>query len=718
MIGYRDESREPTNSRPWASKANGGISLLEAHGRRPVGIFHLLVIAVLCLVPIAGAAAAEPATIAVEPQKVLGALQPLVFGHNVEAADTQYIFSARSNPIMGQTGDGLWDPKARRPAPEVLAMSKEIGVAMLRYPGGCLTHNFNWKDAVEPLEKRPNFTFGVAEYLAWCRAAGAEPLMNVSAYVGGPAEAAELVEYLNAPATAGHPWAQKRAEWGRAEPYGVKYFEMGNESDHGNHDVKPFRKHTPESYAAWFNDCAKRMRAVDASIRIGAHMGTGTGPDDPWNRKVLQLTRGQVDFVIVHTYAVGLWDPKANSPIANQPDLLMRACMAAGEQVEQELRRYREVIRQAAGREIPLAITEYNAAFVQDKPMPYRFSYGAALFSADYLRILLQPETSCLMANYWHLVNGYWGMLRGPRVPGEREGRWRKMPAWWLFRLWRHFGTRLVDVQVASPRLAFEGCLGVHPARKDGGQGGDAGFVVTAEGGQAKGCRWRRTGERSLAVTLEKYAAETYHTLGRVEARGGATYELRHEGRLAGGEAVTATVGVDLIDARGWDATRSGAATHGVESAADWRTFRTKLVTLPDCKGLELHLRLIAKPGAAPASGRFEIRDLRVARLADPPPYAVLTASASLSQDARTLYLIVFNKHHAEGVTARVIVADGSARSARVWTVTAPSLTCTNLQREEVRETLSGEPVADVGPKGFSYTFPARSMTALEIARQ
>jgi len=679
-----------------------------------------LALAAWCFVCAAAPGGTEnvPATITVRPRKLLGPVPRLVFGHNVEAADTKDIFTRQSNPIMGQTGDGVWDPARRRPVGEVVRMARELGVSMIRYPGGCLTHNFDWKKAVGPAEKRPNFTFGVDEFIRLCRAVGAEPLMNVSAYVGGPAEAGQLVEYLNAPADEQHPWAQQRAASGHVEPHGVKYFEMGNESDHGNHDVKPFRKHTPAAYARWFNGCAGRMRKIDPSIRIGAHMGTGTGPDDPWNRHVLAATKGRADFVIVHTYAVGLWDPQNNNPLRDKADLLMRACLAAGEQTEAELARYRELIRQAAGRDLPLAITEYNASFVQSRPMPYRFSFGAALFSADYVRILLKPQTNVLMANYWHLVNGYWGMFRGPRRPGREAGKWKRLPAWYLYRLWgRHFGSRLVDVSVESPRLPFEGCLRVRPASKGGGPGGDAGFEVTATGGEAKGCRWRPTGKGSLRCELKDYDTETYHTLGSIAAKPGATYRLSHEGRMALGGPVKARLGVDLIDGRGWDATRSGCATQGVEATTEWKRFSTKMVTLPDCKRLDAHLRLIAK-GTGGVSGTLEIRSLRVERLADPPPYAVLTASASLSEDGRTLYLIVFNKHHAADIVARIAVTDGSTAGARAWTVTGPKLTCTNLDKPEVVETVSGTPVAGAAGGGFTHRFPARSMTALEIARR
>jgi alpha-L-arabinofuranosidase len=79
---------------------------------------------------------------------------------------------------------------------------------------------------------------------------------------------------------------------------------------------------------------------------------------------------------------------------------------------------------------------------------------------------------------------------------------------------------------------------------------------------------------------------------------------------------------------------------------------------------------------------------------------------------------MVFNKHHADAITATIQVADASAKSARTWTVTGPRLEATNLDAEEVSETVSGAAVPDVTPKGFTCTFPARSMTAIEIERQ
>ncbi|HEX2951425.1 MAG TPA: carbohydrate-binding protein CenC, partial [Armatimonadota bacterium] len=131
------------------------------------------------------AQAAPTATITVDAKQVLGKVQPLVFGHNVEAADGYNIFGS-SHSYGGRNAEGLWNPEQKQLVPEMVAMSKEIGMKMMRYPGGCLAHNFNWHDAVGPIDQRPNFSFGVDEFIAYCRAVGAEPLMTVSAYVGTP----------------------------------------------------------------------------------------------------------------------------------------------------------------------------------------------------------------------------------------------------------------------------------------------------------------------------------------------------------------------------------------------------------------------------------------------------------------------------------------------------------------------------------------------------
>lgn len=677
--------------------------------RRMAWLHAALSALLLGLQTVVPARAAETARVTVDAGRVLGPVNPLVFGHGVVAADSQFIFTPRSNPIPGRTGGGVWDPAARRPVPEVVDAARAIGMQMVRYPGGCLGHNFDWHRVVGPLEERPDYTFGIDEFIAFCRAVGAEPLMTTSDYVGGPQDMADLVEYCNAPATDAHPWAMKRAQWGNPKPYGIRYWEMGNESDHGNHDVKPFRKHTGESYADWFLESARLMRKVDPTLRIGALMGTGSGPsgpDDPWNRIVLTRAGKEIDFVIVHTYAVSVWKEPTDVNLA------LQAAMAAGDQFEEMLAKYRTLIRECVGKDVPLAITEYNAAYVQEKPAPYRFSMAAALFSADYVRILLKPESNVLMANYWQFINSYWGMLRGP-IPGVSHAPWKRMAAYHCYRLWgQHTGTRLLAVEVESPRVDFDG-YGKTAATSRDAKGYEV-TIQTRPGGH-KGCRWETASERELRLELAGVEGNRYLPFAHAVAPEKRAVKLSFEARVTGNLPAGVRLGIGMIDGRGWEATKSGFGIDSLASERDrWVAFNDTLNTLPGCRAIDIIWRVV---GAQPAiSVAVEIRKLRLDVLPARPPYAAVTACATLSEDGRTLYLMLFNKHHTDDQDVAIDLKGFPTSGGRLWQVTAPSLASMNVKHEEVAQTQSGVAVPVAGSRA-SLRLPKVSMTAVEFTR-
>ncbi len=659
------------------------------------------------------------ATISIDAKKILGPVNRLVFGHNIEAGNGKGIFGTSDTPGSMRAGDGFWNPNANAPVPEAVRLTRDVGASLLRYPGGCLAHGFDWKATIGPLQSRPQWAFGLGEYLKLCAATAAAPLITVSDYTGTPQDAADLVEYLNAPADAAHAWARKRAVDGHAAPYAVKYFEMGNETDHGNHDLLPRRKWSAPQYAAWFNECAQKMRAVDPTIQIGALMGTGTGPGDPWNDVVLSQVK-RTDFIIVHTYVASAWAP--GGALSEPADQLMRACMAAGEQTSAMLEQYRAKVRKFTGRPVPLAITEYNVGLVQEEPQPYRFAFGPALFSADYQRILLQPGSNVLMANYWHFLNGYCGTVQGPHLPGDRPG-WKLFPAYFLFRLWAgHFGSQLVSSQVKSPRRAFEGLVpSVQPA---------SGMVFQPETVGAVNL----LGSRSPADSGVKDAAVAVQVLGdgvwRVQATNltgehylslldikspvvGQSYVLRFQARSSEGLSST-KLGLSLIDARGWDATHSGMAAEGAQSTREWSTFEGRLVALPGSPGVSVVWRILG--GAQPVSGTFEVRRVQVLALGLQhfPAYQLLTSTASRSADGKKLFVMVFNKDARLPIDTTITLNGFAARHARRWVVTGPDFASDNRRQETVREVESGVETKVRG-KTLRWSFAPRSMTALEF---
>jgi len=92
--------------------------------------------------------AAEPAVIEVRAAEGIAPVNRLILGNNMLA------YQGRRDEY-GNRGSGIWDPEQRRPEPAYLALAKQAGLSVSRWPGGCATHNYNWKNTVGPLEKRP-----------------------------------------------------------------------------------------------------------------------------------------------------------------------------------------------------------------------------------------------------------------------------------------------------------------------------------------------------------------------------------------------------------------------------------------------------------------------------------------------------------------------------------------------------------------------------------
>ncbi|MBU0617019.1 MAG: hypothetical protein KKI02_04830, partial [Planctomycetes bacterium] len=95
------------------------------------------------------------------------------------------------------------------------------------------------------------------EFIQFCRLVDAAPFICVNVLTGDADEAADWVAYCNAPAT--HAIGKLRARDGFAEPFGVKYWELDNET---------FRRFTVDQYGQRCVEFARAMRAVDPTIEI------------------------------------------------------------------------------------------------------------------------------------------------------------------------------------------------------------------------------------------------------------------------------------------------------------------------------------------------------------------------------------------------------------------------------------------------------------------
>jgi alpha-N-arabinofuranosidase len=192
---------------------------------------------------------------------------------------------------------------------DVLAAVREMGVPIIRYPGGNFVSGYNWLDGVGPKDKRPTVLdrawntldsnqFGTNEFMEWCKLVNTEPLMGFNLGTGTPEMAAALVEYCNM--DRGSKWSDLRREHGYEQPWDVKYWCLGNEMD------GPWQMgHMPaRDYGRKARDSARQIRVISPDAKLIACGSSNTIMPTymTWDREVLEECYDMVDGISLHNY--------------------------------------------------------------------------------------------------------------------------------------------------------------------------------------------------------------------------------------------------------------------------------------------------------------------------------------------------------------------------------------------------------------------------------
>jgi alpha-N-arabinofuranosidase len=142
----------------------------------------------------------DKARMAVDKEFKIAEVDPRLYGSFIE-----HLGRAVYNGIY-QPGHPAADEDGFRK--DVMALVKELGVPIVRYPGGNFVSNFFWEDSVGPKEQRkPRLDlawrtletnqFGIDEFQKWCRKTGSEVMMAVNLGTRGTKDALNLLEYCN-----------------------------------------------------------------------------------------------------------------------------------------------------------------------------------------------------------------------------------------------------------------------------------------------------------------------------------------------------------------------------------------------------------------------------------------------------------------------------------------------------------------------------------------
>jgi len=389
------------------------------------------------------------ARITVRLDDSLGTISPMLYGHFAEhLGECIYggIWVGEDSPI----------PNTHGIRNDTATALRRLRAPVIRWPGGCFADDYHWRDGVGPRKNRPTRlntwwrgiepnSFGTHEFIGLCRQTGAEPYICLNVGSGTPEEAAAWLEYCNCalPTTR----AQQRAADGSPQPFGVRYWGVGNENwgCGGRFD--------PDDYAREYRRFACYLRGRSSSPIELVACGHTT-PD--WNRRFLETLGdfGMLDHLSIHRYYnCGHATEFTDTEYYN---LFPRAL-----QVEQDIVEAAAAIAllNRTGRKIGVAVDEWGVWHPEARVENGLFQPNTlrdALVAAAVLDVFNRHADKVTMANIAQTVN-----VLQCVVQTQEEKMWLT-PTYHVFTLYKqHMGK-------AAVRVDLDGVPTVEARRADG----------------------------------------------------------------------------------------------------------------------------------------------------------------------------------------------------------------------------------------------------------
>jgi alpha-L-arabinofuranosidase len=192
---------------------------------------------------------------------------------------------------------------------DVLALTRELGITLVRYPGGNFVSGYRWEDGVGPVADRPvrrdlawrsieTNEVGIDEFARWADKAGVEIMYAINLGTRGVAEALDVHEYLNH--AGGTHLSELRRTNGTDQPHGIRMWCLGNELD------GPWQTghKTAHEYGRLAAETARALRQAepDLELVVCGSSSSQMPTFGAWEDTVLELAYDQVDHISLHAY--------------------------------------------------------------------------------------------------------------------------------------------------------------------------------------------------------------------------------------------------------------------------------------------------------------------------------------------------------------------------------------------------------------------------------
>ena len=354
---------------------------------------------------------------------------------------------------------GLWVgndrsiPNTRGFRNDVVAALKDLGVPVIRWPGGCFADEYHWREGIGPKNKRPvkinthwggvtePNTVGTHEFMDVTEQIGAEPYVAGNVGNGTPQEMAEWVEYMTSPAGT---LAEERAKNGHKAPWKVPYFGVGNELwGCGGNMRAEYAADVTRRYST-FIKAPKDTRIL--KIAAGANVD-----DYHWTEVMMREARGQVDALSLHYYTTpGGWPPKASA--IEFDEAAWAETLAGAWKMDELITKHTAIMdKYDPDKKIFLAVDEWGTWYGQDPGTHPGFlrqqnSLRDALVAAIHLNIFAKHADRVRMTAIAQMVNVLQAMILtdGPKMV--------LTPTYHVFKMYKpYMDGKVLPIELTSP---------------------------------------------------------------------------------------------------------------------------------------------------------------------------------------------------------------------------------------------------------------------------
>lgn len=238
----------------------------------------------------------EMTVIKVSPKPSDAIIDPNIYGQMLEDCNDNVIYGGLIND------DGRINNAANK-------LMRGLNIPVVRWPGGTCIYEYDWRDGIGPVEKRPivkavqwggveTNLFGTDEFLKWCDDMDIAPYINLNMgnnplYPSSLGDALDWMEYVNgSDSTVMGRW---RTMNGHAAPYNVRYWCIGNENYLTS---KVHKAETADEYANKLSIWARTIKSLYPETSL---LGVGHYVD--WNDTVMKKSGKYIDYLTLHFYA-------------------------------------------------------------------------------------------------------------------------------------------------------------------------------------------------------------------------------------------------------------------------------------------------------------------------------------------------------------------------------------------------------------------------------